>query len=120
MIQRPGREADAHGIYWYCTPARTNAPITAEQLQNGGVLVQIVSLVWGVLAFLGMMIAFLPYLGPLNWFNVFFAGVGVVLGVIALVTAKPWNRGIAIAAVVANGVAAAIGVVRLIFGTGGL
>ncbi len=81
---------------------------------------QIVSLVWGVLAFLGMMIAFLPYLGPLNWFNVFFAGVGVVLSVIALVTAKPWNRGIAIVAVVANGVATVIAVVRLIFGVGGL
>lgn len=74
----------------------------------------IVSLVWGVLAFLGTLIAFLPCLGALNWFNLPFAGVGLILSVIALATSKAENRGVAIAALVANGIAVAIGAVRLV------
>ena len=79
---------------------------------------QIVSLVWGVLAFLGMVVALMPCLNQLNWFNVPFAGVGTILSVIALATAKPANRGAAIAALVANGIALAIGVIRLVLGGG--
>jgi hypothetical protein len=79
---------------------------------------QIVSLVWGVLAFLGMVIAFLPCLGFLNWINIPFAGVGLVLSIIALATSKLANRGVAIAALVCNSVAVAIGVIRLALGGG--
>jgi hypothetical protein len=80
--------------------------------------VQIVSLVWGILAFLGMVVAFLPCLGALNWVNIPFAGVGLVLSIIALATAKLENRGVAIAALAANSVAVAIGVIRLVLGGG--
>jgi hypothetical protein len=80
--------------------------------------VQIVSLVWGVRAFRGMGVALLPGLSMLNWFNMPLAGVGVILSVIALATAKPVNRGAAIAAQVANGIALAIGVIRLALGGG--
>ena len=95
---------------------------------------QIVSLVWGVLALLGMVIAFLPCLGALNWFNIPFAGVGLILSIIALATSKfkgkvvvddrPFKvrieteKAVAIAAVVANSVAVAIGVIRLVLGGG--
>jgi hypothetical protein len=81
-------------------------------------LVQIVSLVWGVLAFIGMIVAFLPCLGALNWFNIPFAGVGLVLSIVALATAKAANKGTAIVALVCNGVAVAIGVIRLVLGGG--
>jgi signal transduction histidine kinase len=91
------------------------APATSS---NGGIHVQIVSLVWGVLAFLGMVIALLPGLSMLNWFSMPFAGVGVILSGIALATAKPVNRGAAIAALVANGIALAIGIIRLVLGGG--
>jgi hypothetical protein len=77
-----------------------------------------VSLVWGILAFLGMVVAFLPCLGALNWVNIPFAGVGLVLSIIALATAKLENRGVAIAALAANSVAVAIGVIRLVLGGG--
>jgi hypothetical protein len=80
--------------------------------------VQIVSLVWGVLALLGMATAFLPCLGALNWFNIPFAGVGLILSVIALAISKPANKGAAIAALAANGVAVVIGVIRLALGGG--
>jgi hypothetical protein len=79
---------------------------------------QIVSLVWGVLAFVGMVVAFLPCFGSMNWFNVPFAGVGVVLSIIALATSKAANNGVAIAALVCNGIAVAIGVIRLFLGGG--
>ena len=79
---------------------------------------QFVSLVWGILAVLGMVGAFLPCLGALNWVNIPFAGVGLVLSIIALATAKLENRGVAIAALAANSVAVAIGVIRLVLGGG--
>ncbi len=90
----------------------------AAATSDGGVHVQIVSLVWGVLAFLGMVVAFLPCLGSLNWFNIPFAGIGMILSIIALVTAKPANKAVAVAAVVCNGVAVAIAVIRLVLGGG--
>lgn len=73
-----------------------------------------VSLVWGVLAFLGMVIAFLPCLGALNWFNVPFAAVGLFLSIIALAMSKAANKCVAVAALALNGVAVAIGVIRLV------
>jgi hypothetical protein len=80
--------------------------------------VQIVSLVWGVLAFIGMVVAFLPCLGALNWFNIPFAGVGLILSIIAINTSKPENRGIAMVGLACSGTAAVIGVLRLILGGG--
>jgi hypothetical protein len=79
---------------------------------------QMVSLVWGVFAFIGMVIALLPILGGLNWFNLPFAGVGVILSLIALTTSKSSNKGTAIVALVANGIAAAIAGIRLLLGGG--
>jgi hypothetical protein len=79
---------------------------------------QIVSLVWGVFAFIGMVIAFLPFLGNLNWFNLPFAGVGLILSLIALTTSKSSSNGTAIVGLVANGVAAAVAVIRLFLGGG--
>jgi hypothetical protein len=79
---------------------------------------QMVSLVWGVFAFIGMVIAFLPFLGVLKWFNLPFAGVGVILSLIALATSKSSNKGTAIVALVANGIAAAIAGIRLFLGGG--
>jgi hypothetical protein len=74
---------------------------------------QMVSLVWGVLAFLGMVVTLLPCLGRLNYFNIPFAGVGLILSVIALATSKAETRGVALVAAAANGVALAIAVIRL-------
>ena len=40
---------------------------------------QILSLVWGILAILGLGIAFVPCLGSLNWLNIPFAVVGAII-----------------------------------------
>ena len=47
----------------------------------------IASLVVGVLAFLGALVAFLPLLGWLNWFLIPVALIGLVLGVVSRSTA---------------------------------
>jgi hypothetical protein len=47
---------------------------------------QTLSLVWGILAILGMLVAFFPCLGSLNWLNIPFAVAGVIVSVIALAT----------------------------------
>ena len=79
---------------------------------------QIVSLVWGVLALIAMVAALLPCLSLLNWFNIPFAGVGLILSIVALAISKAETKGVAIAAVVGNGIAAAIAVIRLVLGGG--
>lgn len=79
---------------------------------------QTLSLVWGVLAFLGMVVGFLPCLGSLNWLNIPFAAVGLILSVIAMISAKGTNNSPSVAGVVCCAVAIAIGLVRLALGGG--
>ncbi|MBK8984438.1 MAG: hypothetical protein IPM38_19490 [Ignavibacteria bacterium] len=44
---------------------------------------KILGIILGILAMIGMMIAFIPLLGWLNWFNIPFAVVGLIISVIA-------------------------------------
>ena len=44
---------------------------------------QILSLVWGILSILGLGIAFVPCLGSLNWMNIPFAIVGLIMSFVA-------------------------------------
>ncbi len=79
---------------------------------------QILSLVWGVLAFLGMIVGFIPCLGALNWLNIPFAAVGLIVSIVAAANARPSNKGAAVAGVVCNGIAVVIGSIRLAMGGG--
>jgi len=72
---------------------------------------QIVSLVWGILAFLGMLVSFLPCFAVWSRLNIPVAGVGVILSMVALATAKASNRSVAIAALATNALAFAIGAI---------
>jgi hypothetical protein len=80
--------------------------------------VQILMLVWGVLAFLGMVIGLLPVLYDLNWFIVPFAGVGILLSIVALVVLRQRKDPFPIAALVSSLIAATVGVLRLRGGSG--
>jgi uncharacterized membrane protein YqjE len=75
------------------------------------------SLIWGVLATVGFFFGFIPFLGWLNWFNIPFAFVGLVISVIALSTAER-DRAMAIVGVVLCAVATVFGAFRLAFGGG--
>lgn len=80
---------------------------------------QVVSLVWGLLAFLGMLVGFLPCLGALNWLNIPFAIAGLVISIIALVSRSAnANRGGAIVGLACCALAIGVGLIRLTLGSG--
>ncbi len=79
---------------------------------------QVLSMIWGILAMLGMIVAFFPCLGSLNWLNIPFSAVGLVVSVVALATAKGPNRGGSIVGVVCCSFAVLIGLIRLAAGGG--
>jgi len=79
---------------------------------------QALSLVWGILAIVGMFVAAFPCLGSLNWLNIPFSFVGLIISVITVVTTKEQNKGKAIAGIVLCGIAVLLGGLRLILGGG--
>jgi hypothetical protein len=79
---------------------------------------QTLSLVWGILAILGMLVAFFPCLGSLNWLNIPFAVAGVIVSVIALATTNRVSKGPAVAGLLLCTIAAVLGVLRLVIGGG--
>lgn len=79
---------------------------------------QVLSLVWGILAILGMLVAFFPCVGWMNWFNIPFSGVGLIIGIIALAQAPPEKKGMAVAGTVLCAIAVVLGAIRLILGGG--
>jgi hypothetical protein len=79
---------------------------------------QTVSLVWGVLAMLGMLVAFFPCLGSLNWLNIPFSIVGLIVSVIAMGNAPLGRQGTAKAGVILCAIATLLGMIRLAMGGG--
>ena len=79
---------------------------------------QVVSLVWGIFAILGMLIAFTPMLGALNWLNIPFAGVGAIFSAIAVGRSAPETKGKSVAGLICCGIAVLFGLVRLVLGLG--
>jgi hypothetical protein len=75
--------------------------------------VQILILVWGVLAFIGMVLGLLPCLRALNWLTVPFAGIGIILAIAALISPKTRKEASPIAGLVCNVVAIVVGTLRL-------
>ncbi|HEU4504831.1 MAG TPA: hypothetical protein VFR79_08375 [Nitrospira sp.] len=79
---------------------------------------QIVSLVWGILALLGVLAALTPFFGALNWLLIPFAVVGAVVSAIVTGMAPEGRSGKSIAGLICCGVAAILGLLRLIAGLG--
>jgi uncharacterized protein YqgC (DUF456 family) len=79
---------------------------------------QVISLAWGILAVIGMIIGFFPCLGALNWLIIPFAGVGLIISGIALGTAGNYPKGNCIAGLVCCIVALFFGIIRLGLGGG--
>jgi hypothetical protein len=76
---------------------------------------QILSLVWGILAVLGLVVAFVPCLGWMNWMNIPFAVVGLIISI----TAKTRRHSpAATAGIVLNAIAIGLGLIRLKLGLG--
>ncbi|KIX12120.1 hypothetical protein [Dethiosulfatarculus sandiegensis] len=79
---------------------------------------QLLSLIWGILAIVGMIVGFIPCFGSLNWLNIPFAGVGVIIGVLALSSADQENRSPAMSGLICCALACLFGLFRLIAGGG--
>lgn len=78
----------------------------------------VLSLVWGILAALGMVVAFFPCLGSLNWLNIPFSAVGLILSIVALATSKQERKGAGVAGLVLCAMAVLFGLIRLALGGG--
>jgi hypothetical protein len=76
------------------------------------------ALVWGILAIVGMIVGLFPCLGSLNWINIPFSGIGLVISIIAVVTSKEEKKGAGIAGIVLCAVAVGLGLIRLLAGGG--
>ena len=79
-------------------------------------ILSILSLVWGVLAILGMVVGFIPCFGSLNYLNIPFAVFGLLFSVVAIVLSS--NKEYAIAGCVLCAVAIFLGAIRLVLGFG--
>jgi hypothetical protein len=79
---------------------------------------QVLSLVWGILAVVGLSVAFFPCLGSLNWINIPFSGLGLAFGIVTLVMVKTPEKGKAVAGVILCAVAVLVGAMRLSAGGG--
>ena len=78
----------------------------------------VVGLIWGILALIGMLIGFIPCLGALNWINIPFAGIGIIVGGLACSRAHEDERGSTIAGLLLCTVALFFGLIRLFLGGG--
>lgn len=79
---------------------------------------QTLSLIWGILALAGMVVAFFPCLGALNWLNIPFSAAGLVVAVIAVAKSDAASKGPAMAGLVMCAIAVLLGLIRLALGGG--
>ena len=78
----------------------------------------LLSLVWGIVAMLWMVVALIPLLGWGNWFLIPFAAIGAVIAAIGIALTRREHRGRAKAGLVLNGLVIVVGIVRLSLGGG--
>lgn len=79
-------------------------------------LLSIFSLIWGILATIGMAVAIIPFLGALNYLNIPFAVFGFLFSILALIVSS--KKEAAVAGCVLCGVAIFLGSIRLVLGFG--
>ncbi len=79
---------------------------------------QLIALIWGILAILAALVAFFPCLGALNWLVIPFAAIGLVFSVVAYAGSGAGSRRGGQAGMLLCGVATVLGVIRLALGGG--
>lgn len=78
-----------------------------------------ISLLIGILSIMGMLIAFIPCLGFLNWLSIPFAMIGLVINIISYIYAGPDTSKTQIVAGIAMcAISICLGIFRLIIGGG--
>lgn len=89
---------------------------SSRKISKRGIL-QWVVLAWGIIGLTLMGIAMMPLMGMLNWINIPFSGIGLLMGLVAIFTARPrkWPCFIGTALCL---FAILVGSIRIIFGVG--
>lgn len=77
-----------------------------------------VSLIFGILSLIGLVIAFFPCLGSLNWINIPFAVVGLIISILTIAVSDDKESKGGLIGVILCGLAVGIGMVRLMIGGG--
>lgn len=80
-------------------------------------ILSIISLVWGMLAIIGMLVAFIPCFGSLNYLNIPFAVFGFLFSVLMLILSSE-RREYVVAGCVLCAIAIFLGAIRLVLGGG--
>jgi len=78
----------------------------------------LISLLWGIVAMILMVLALIPLLGAANWLVIPFAAVGAIIAAVGILFTRTENRGRAKAGLVLNGIVIIVGIVRLSLGGG--
>ncbi|HLM52547.1 MAG TPA: hypothetical protein VK325_02895 [Pseudoxanthomonas sp.] len=77
-----------------------------------------ISVLWGIVAMVFMVLALIPLLGAANWLVIPFATVGAIIAAIGVLLASPGKRGRTKTGLVLNGIVIVVGIVRLGIGGG--
>ena len=78
----------------------------------------LISVLWGVVAMIWMVLALIPLLGWGNWFLIPFAAVGAIIAAIGILFTSNAKTGRAKAGLVLNGIVIVVAIVRLGIGGG--
>lgn len=78
----------------------------------------LISLLWGIVAMILMILALIPLLGAANWLVIPFAAVGAIIAAIGILFTRTEKRGRAKAGLLLNGIVIIVGIVRLSLGGG--
>ncbi len=78
----------------------------------------LISLIWGIVAMLWMLLALIPLLGWGNWFVIPFAAIGALIAAIGIAVTAREKRGRAKAGLILNGIVILVAIVRLNLGGG--
>ena len=79
-------------------------------------LLSILSLIWGILAIIGMAVAIIPFLGALNYLNIPFVVLGLLFSILAVIISS--KKELAVAGCILCGIAIFLGAIRLVLGFG--
>ena len=78
----------------------------------------LISVLWGVVAMIWMVLALIPLLGWGNWFLIPFAAVGAIIAAIGILFTSNAKTGRAKTGLVLNGIVIVVAIVRLGIGGG--
>ena len=78
----------------------------------------LISLLWGIVSMILMVIALIPLVGWANWLLIPFAAVGAVIGAIGVLLTRSESNGRAKAGLLLNGIVILVGIDRLGMGGG--